>query len=95
MDWEQHPLCKSFREARPNSGLHCVVGGCDVDGSSVHVSPCTVTDYSWLHGVIQEGFDPAGPNGPTYWRIARTDRCRYYSTVKRGGTFYLIITELE
>ena len=95
MEYRQHPLYYQLREARPSMGLHCVPVGWSPDGYRVDVSPCTVTDYGWLSGVIEEGFDPNGVNGPTYWRVAVTDRRRYYSTIKRGSTFSLIITELE
>ena len=39
----------------------------------------------------------SGPNGPTYYRVAKTDELRYYSVFRdsRDGELVLLITDLE
>jgi hypothetical protein len=52
---------------------------------------CEVPNLRSLEGVIDQGFDPEGPVGPTYWR--RTSS-RYYSTIATAKGVVLSITVL-
>lgn len=57
----------------------------------VEVEECEVPDLASLDGVIDEGFDPDGPCGPTYWRITAS---HYYSTMLTKKGVVLSITKL-
>src|SRR5580704_14578049 len=77
-----------LQKARPTTVYHCTV---DVN-NKITFTP-TTTDYAWLSGVVREGFDP---NHTTYYRVAVTDKRRYYSVVqnRREGGFVLLMTDL-
>jgi hypothetical protein len=78
-----------MRAARPTSVFYCVV----MSGKSIGITVGKVADHSPLFNEISdEGYDPEGPNGPTYWRVSTN--C-WYSTITRDGEFYLIITKLD
>ena len=47
-------------------------------GNEFEVDECEVPDLESLDDVIDQGFDPHGPCGPTYWRITAS---HYYSTM--------------
>jgi hypothetical protein len=41
------------------------------------------TDWAWLAKVVDDGFDPHGPLGPTYWRITES---QHYSVFRQPDT---------
>jgi hypothetical protein len=79
-----------LRDARPTSLFHCRLlpdGTIEIRGVKIRAD----LDGSF-ENISDEGYEPNGPNGPTYWRIGRAHS---YSTITRDGDFYLIITELD
>jgi hypothetical protein len=77
-----------MRAARPTAVFYCVM----MSDKSIGITVAKVTDHSPLFSrICDEGYDPEGPNGPTYWRMSAN--C-WYSTITRDGEFYLIITKL-
>jgi hypothetical protein len=88
-------LMEALRDARPMSALGCKPKDLTDRGLSYDVWESEITDYSWISAVIDEGFDPNGPLGPTYWRITKATKSHYYSTfIGPDGEFGLLITEL-
>ena len=82
-----------LREARPKRAYRCVM-----DGNRANLTPLDGEPaYDWLNHVIREGFAANAPNGPTYYRVAKTDELRYYSVFRdsRDGELVLLITDLE
>jgi hypothetical protein len=74
-----HPIGKLLREARPRKGIKCLVDGVRV----IKDEPLfDYDDWSWLSEVQNEGFDPNGPMGPTYWRHTPMT---HYSTILVDG----------
>ena len=88
-------LMEALRDARPTSGLGSKPKAITDGGLTYEVCESEITDYSWISAVIDEGFDPNGPLGPTYWRITKATKSHYYSTfIGPDGEFRLLITEL-
>jgi hypothetical protein len=81
-----------LRDARPQQVFHIADAS---DPERISMAPST-TDYSWLDSVYRSGFDPAGPNGATFYRLATAPRHRYYSVFRRrdSGEIVLLITDL-
>jgi len=52
---------------------------------------CEVPDLEELGDVIDQGFDPHAPGGPTYWRITASGI--YYSTMLTVKGIVLSITK--
>jgi hypothetical protein len=78
----------ALRYARPVRAVRCVPNG--KDGNYL-VSGCEVPNLESLDGVIDQGFDPTGPCGPTYWRYTKS---HYYSTILTATGIFLTVTEL-
>jgi len=80
-------LQKRMRGARPTTGFWITllpVGG------RAEMTPWKIADDHWLDGIIDEGFDPVGILGPTYWRF---DDTYYYSVVQWHDDFCLFISD--
>jgi hypothetical protein len=75
-----------MREARPARGSWVTLSS---DGGWAEITPWKVANHPWLDGIIDEGFDPVGVLGPTYWRF---DDTYYYSVVQWRNDFCLLIT---
>lgn len=80
-------LQQKMREARPKTGFWVTLLS---DGGQAEITPWKIADYRWLDGIIDEGFDPFGNLGPTYWRF---DDTYYYSVVSSRDDFCLLISE--
>ena len=85
-----------LKESRPTQAFRCVTKTDETGQASGEVTPCE-PNYDFLAFVEREGFDPNGPNGPTYYRVAKTDELRYYSVFRRPDTneLVMLITDLE
>lgn len=98
-DEKTHKLTAALlKSARPVEVYRCVLKPSD-GKTSAKLEPFS-TDYTWLHVEPEyEGFDPAGINGPTYFRVARnpTDgKLYYFSTIRKpDGTTLLLMTDLD
>jgi hypothetical protein len=98
-DENTHKLTAALlKSARPVEVYRCVLKQRDGEASA-KLEPFS-TDYSWLNVEPEyEGFDPAGINGPTYYRVARnpTDgKLYYFSTIRKpDGTTVLLMTDLD
>jgi hypothetical protein len=77
-------LQERMREARPTTGFWITL----LPGGRAEMTPWNTADHSWLDGIIDEGFDPLGILGPTYWRF---DDTYYYSVVQWHDDFCLLI----
>jgi hypothetical protein len=60
-------------------------------GNEFKIKECEVPNLESLDAVIDQGFDPNGPCGPTYWRMTES---HYYSTMLTEQGVVLAITEL-
>ena len=83
-------LVEMLRDARPPVGFYCTISP---DYSEAILLSNVEVNYDWLLGVIEEGFDSIA--GPTYWRVAETDKRRRYSTFILNGNICLLTTDLE
>lgn len=85
-----------LKEACPTQAFRVAMKTDEVGQKWGQVTPCE-PNYDFLAFVEEEGFDPNGPNGPTYYRIAKTDELRYYSVFRRSDTNepVMAITDLE
>jgi hypothetical protein len=85
---------ETLRDARPRQGFRV---RCSVNYLEYTREDIDVSGNIWTQQFIEEGFDPAGPCGPTYWRIP-ADTKHYYSTIlhpKLGVPFLVITSALE
>ena len=84
-----------LKESRPTQALRCVLKPDQAGQVCAELTPCE-PNYDFLDFVQCEGFDPNGLNGPTYYRIAKTDKLRYYSVFRRPDTneLVMLITDL-
>ena len=85
-----------LKESRPTQALQYVTKTDEAGQAWAEMTPCE-PNYDFLNFVEREGFDPNGPNGPTYYRVAKTDELRYYSVFRRPDTneLVMLITDLE
>jgi hypothetical protein len=80
-------LQERMREVRPTTGFWITLLPL---GGRAEMTPWKIADSRWLDGIIDEGFDPVGNLGPTYWRF---DDTYYYSVVQWYHDFCLIISD--
>jgi|SRR5580704_6986285 hypothetical protein len=76
-----------LRYARPVRACLVVPKG----GSEFEADEYEIPDLESLDGVIDQGFDPHGGCGPTYWRVTAS---HYYSTILTEKGILLSITKL-
>jgi hypothetical protein len=75
-----------LRHARPMKAFLMVPKG----ENKYEVHDCEAPDLESLDGVIDQGFDPHGGCGPTYWRMTAS---HYYSTMLTEKGVMLSITK--
>jgi hypothetical protein len=80
-------LATFLRHARPI----CAVLALPKGENEVDARACEIPDLQSLKGVIDQGFDPDGPGGPTYWRMTAS-HC--YSTMLTEKGVMLAITKV-
>jgi hypothetical protein len=76
-----------LRDARPIRAARVVLIG----ENKAKVDECEAPDLESLD-VVDQGFDPHGPCGPTYWRVTAS---HYYSTMLTEKGIMLSITKLD
>ena len=80
-------LQERMRGARPGTAFWVTLSS---DEGWAEITPWKMANHPWPEGFIDEGFDPFGVLGPTYWRF---DDTYYYSVVKWSDDFCLFISD--
>lgn len=94
-DLDGKSLMEALRDARPSAVYKTKPKDISPDGIGYAISESEITDYSWISAVVDEGFDPNGPLGPTYYRrVTKGTKLHHYATfIGPDGAFRLLTTE--